>query len=110
MIIGLVILTYYGGVGIVSCIVSLLSIAVAVDLSMTSTKPSTSYVTSKASKTCSSSVILRSANVVLLVTLHRIHVLSSFYHQFISSIVIVNMSYRLTKCAKQIFRSLNIFL
>ena len=110
MIIGLAILTYCGGVGTVSCVVSLLSAAVTIDLSVTSTKSSTSFATSKTSTTYSSLVILCNASIVLMVTLHRIHILSFFYHQFISFAVIVIMSYRLTKCAKQIFGGLNIFL
>ena len=46
MIIGFAILTYCGGVGIVSYVVSLLFAAVEIDLSMTSTKSSTSSMTS----------------------------------------------------------------
>ena len=75
-----------------SHVVALLSAVLAYNLSPTSTKSSTSSSASKVSMTCSSLGILRSASIILLVTLHRIHILSSFHHQFISSGIIFIMS------------------
>ena len=110
MIVRFEILTGCIRVGTVSCVVSLLSAVVVDNLSATSAKSSTYSMASKTSSTYSSLIILRSASIVLLVNLRRINILSYLHHNFIRLVVILIMSYRLTKCAEQIFRCLNIFL